>query len=179
MVSAHLVTTGMGPVYDGVGHFLMTPEDLIPGLAIALFAGLRGPRSGRLTLFLFPLSWFLGGVVGLLVASAPPFPIAILSFLLLGGLIAADLYLPDKAITVLITGIGTVHGFYNGAAMAGGPGFSGLIGIACTLFVLVSLASAFIVSLKPEWTRVAVRVTGSWIAAMGVLMLGWAVKTNS
>lgn len=24
---AHLVTTGMGPVYDGIGHLLLTPED--------------------------------------------------------------------------------------------------------------------------------------------------------
>ena len=35
--SAHLVTTGLGPVYDGIGHLVMTPEDLIPALAIALF----------------------------------------------------------------------------------------------------------------------------------------------
>ena len=40
--SAHLVTTGLGPVYDGIGHLVMTLEDLIPALAIALFAGLRG-----------------------------------------------------------------------------------------------------------------------------------------
>ena len=44
--SAHLVTTGLGPVYDGIGHLVMTPEDLIPALAIAFFAGLRGAASG-------------------------------------------------------------------------------------------------------------------------------------
>jgi hypothetical protein len=40
--AAHLVTTGMGPVYDGIGHLLLTPEDLVPALAMALYAGLRG-----------------------------------------------------------------------------------------------------------------------------------------
>jgi hydrogenase/urease accessory protein HupE len=40
--AAHLVTTGMGPVYDGIAHLLLTPEDLVPVLAIALYAGLRG-----------------------------------------------------------------------------------------------------------------------------------------
>jgi hypothetical protein len=33
-----------------------------------------------------------------------------------------------------------------------------------------------VVSLKAKWTRIAVRVAGSWIAAMGILLLGWAVK---
>jgi len=54
---AHLVTTGMGPVYDGIGHLLLTPEDLIPVIAVALYAGLRGKTQGRRALFLFPLAW--------------------------------------------------------------------------------------------------------------------------
>ena len=32
---AHLVNTGLGPVYDGVSHFALTPEDLLPALALA------------------------------------------------------------------------------------------------------------------------------------------------
>jgi hypothetical protein len=37
----------MGPIYDGLLHFLTSPEDLVPVLALALFAGLRGVRYGR------------------------------------------------------------------------------------------------------------------------------------
>jgi len=44
------------------------------------------------------------------------------------------------------------------------------------IFVLVALASAFVVSLKRPWTRIAVRVAGSWIFASGLLMLGWMIK---
>ena len=43
---AHLNATGMGPVYDGVMHFLTSPEDLVPALALALLAGLRGAACG-------------------------------------------------------------------------------------------------------------------------------------
>jgi hypothetical protein len=32
--SAHLITTGTGPVYDGIGRLVMTHEDLIPVLAL-------------------------------------------------------------------------------------------------------------------------------------------------
>jgi len=174
---AHLVTTGMGPVYDGIGHLLLTPEDLIPVMAIALFVGLRGKAPGRRTLFFFPLAWLIGGFAGLMVTSSTPvFPLHILSFLLLGGLIAADLRLPDNVITVLVIAVGTIHGFYNGIAMEGGPGISGLFGISSLLFVLVAIASAFVISLRSAWTRVAVRVAGSWIAAVGLLMFGWMVK---
>jgi hypothetical protein len=35
---AHLVETGLGPVYDGIAHFALTPEDLIPALALAVLA---------------------------------------------------------------------------------------------------------------------------------------------
>jgi hypothetical protein len=65
--SAHLVTTGLGPVYDGIGHLVMTPEDLIPTLAIALFAGLRGAAPGRRALFVLPLAWFAGGLLGVIM----------------------------------------------------------------------------------------------------------------
>jgi hypothetical protein len=30
--------------------------------------------------------------------------------------------------------------------------------------------------MRVRWVRVAVRVAGSWIAAIGLLMLGWAMR---
>ena len=171
--AAHLVTTGMGPVYDGIGHLLLTPEDLVPALAVALYAGLRGRAPGRRALFFFPLAWLIGGFIGLAANTMPTFPVSAFSFLLVGILIAADLRLPDNAFTVLAIAVGIMHGFFNGIALKAGPGGLGLLGIMSALFVLVAIVSAFVVSLKPPWTRIAVRVAGSWVAAMGLLMIGW------
>ena len=176
--AAHLVTTGMGPVYDGIGHLLLTPEDLIPALAVALYAGLRGTSPGRCVLFFFPLAWLIGGLAGLAVNVSPAFPLAALSFLLLGGFIAADLRLPVPFVSAMTIAVGSMHGFFNGIAMQDEPGISGLIGIMAALFVLVAIVSACVVSLRAAWTRVAVRVAGSWIAAVGLLMLGWLAKGN-
>jgi len=175
---AHLVTTGMGPVYDGIGHLLLTPEDLIPVIAVALYAGLRGKTPGRRALFFFPLAWMIGGFAGLLASSTAIYPMPMLSFLLLGTLVAADLRLPDNIITALVIAVGIIHGFFNGIAMEGGPGVSGLFGITTTLFVVVAIASASVLSIQAAWARVAVRVTGSWIAAIGLLMFGWLVRGN-
>jgi hypothetical protein len=65
----------------------------------------------------------------------------------------------------------------NGAAMAEARlGVLGLIGVAVSLFVLVALATALVVSLTRPWTRIAVRVAGSWIVATGLLLLGWWMR---
>ena len=174
--AAHLVTTGMGPVYDGIGHLLLTPEDLVPVLALALYAGLRGAVAGRRTMFLLPFAWFVGGLTGSAVNIATSLPIPAISFLILGGLVAADLCMPAAVVTGLTIMLGLVHGFLNGAVLQEGAGTLGLIGIATMLFVLVTLASALVVSLRKSWARIAVRVAGSWIAAIGLLMFGWAMR---
>ena len=176
---AHLVTTGLGPVYDGIGHLVMTPEDLIPALAIALFAGLRGAAPGRRALFLLPLAWFAGGLLGLIIDGLPTLPVAVISFLILGALVAADLKLSQKSFTAVVVVVGLVHGILNGVALKEGAGILGLIGIMATLFVIVTIVSALIVSLKQPWTRIVVRVAGSWVAAIGMLMFGWLMRRQS
>jgi urease accessory protein len=173
---AHLVTTGLGPVYDGIGHLVMTPEDLIPVLALAIFAGLRGPALGRRALFVLPLAWFVGGLFGVIIEGLPTVPVSAISFLILGVLVAADLKLSQKSVTIIVIGVGFVHGLFNGVALKEGAGVLGLIGIMVTLFVIVAIASAFIISLKQPWTRIVVRVSGSWVAAMGMLMFGWMFR---
>lgn len=174
--AAHLVTTGMGPVYDGIGHLLLTPEDLVPVLTLALFAGLRGAALGRRAMFLLPVAWLAGGLIGLRVSATPAFPVPAASFMILGTLVAADLRLPANGVAVLAVVLGLVHGVLNGTALRQGAGGLGLLGIMAALFVLVALASAFVVSLERPWTRIAVRVAGSWVAASGLLLLGWAFR---
>jgi urease accessory protein len=174
--AAHLVTTGMGPVYDGIGHLLLTPEDLVPVLAIALYAGLRGAAAGRRAMFFLPVAWLVGGLAGSALNVTTALPIPAISFLILGGLVAADLCLPAAAVTGLAIALGLVHGFLNGAALRDGAGTLGLIGIAMMLFVLVPVIAACVVSLGKPWARIAVRVAGSWIAAIGLLTFGWAMR---
>jgi hypothetical protein len=50
-----------------------------------------------------------------------------------------------------------------------------LLGLSLAVFVVVALCASLVIPLRQHWTRVAVRVAGSWIAASGLLMLGWAL----
>ncbi len=175
--SAHLVSTGLGPFYDGISHFALTPEDLLPVLALALLAGLSGPRSARAALFVLPVAWLAGGLLGLTRSSELLMPALTASTLLvLGALVALDRRLPLGFVASLAAALGLFHGYLNGAAQLGALG---LAGVAATLFVVVALVTAFVFSLRAPWSRVAVRVAGSWLVAISMLMIGWTFRAGS
>jgi hydrogenase/urease accessory protein HupE len=175
---AHLNSTGMGPIYDGLMHFLTSVDDLVPVLALSLLAGLRGARYGRRALFVLPSVWLAGGVLGLSASATDGSAVVSATwFVLLGGLLAADAKLSLGVVTALVALLGLHHGYLNGAGIgATGAAVLALVGLAGAVFLLVALAAAFVVRLRAEWARIVVRVTGSWIAASGILMLGWAMR---
>lgn len=175
---AHLNSTGMGPVYDGLLHFLMSPEDLVPALALALLAGLRGVEFGRRASLTLPVAWLAGSLIGMTAAvSTGSALLPAFWFLLMGALVIADARLSLRLLTALAVLLGLAHGYLNGAGM----GHSGIVliavsGLVSGVFVLTVLTSALVTRARAPWARVAVRVAGSWIAASGLLMLGWSLR---
>jgi hypothetical protein len=73
--------------------------------------------------------------------------------------------------------LGLLHGSLNGTDLGQQRTFGlGIAGVAVALFVIVSLLAGQVASVRLAWGRIVVRVAGSWIAATGLLMLGWAVR---
>jgi hydrogenase/urease accessory protein HupE len=177
---AHLESSGMGPLYDGLMHFLTSPEDLVPALALAMLAALRGAAHGRRAMFALPAAWLLGSLFGLSAAAANAGALgAALWFLLLGGLVVVDAKLSLRSMTALGALLGLVHGYLNGTGMGlSVSAIVAVVGLAAAVFVLVTLFAAAIVPLRAHWARIAVRVAGSWIAASGLLMLGWSARAS-
>jgi hydrogenase/urease accessory protein HupE len=176
-----LVSSGLGPFFDGVTHLLVSPDDLLGVIALSLLAGLNSKGHGRQLLFLLPTAWIVGGLFGLRETTELLAPVAsALSFLVIGVLVATDIRLRPPVLFGLTCLFGLFHGYLNGTLAAQeGLGFTGVVGVAVTVFVLVALLASFVVSLRAYWTRVAVRVAGSWIAAIGLLMVGWTLKSSS
>lgn len=177
------MTTGLGPVYDGIGHFLLSPEDVLPAVALAVFVGLRGNEASRRALAALPVGWIAGGIAGTFI----PLPTisgqaaAAISFIVLGLLVAFDRNLRPILVSGIAVLVGAAHGFFNGIAMkeAGvGTSILELIGVSITLFVIVALTASFISPIKNVVARIVVRVSGSWIAAIGLLLLGWTLRTK-
>lgn len=178
LAQAHLVNSGLGPFYDGALHLLLSPGDLLGLVAVALLAGLRGVRAGRLTVIVLPIAWLLSGLIGLNLSLTLELPwLSVLSFVVLGMLVAADLKLAPLLVAVLAGLYGVLHGLLNGVALAAiGAGPLSLFGIVVTVLVIALLTTAAVVPLRRVWMRIAVRVAGSWVAAVGMLMLGWLAQ---
>src|SRR5580693_4246291 len=113
---AHLMNTGFGPFYDGLTHLFVTPEDLLPVIALALMAGLRGPRFGRAVLFALPVGWLVGSAAGLLLAQPITLPVAeTIVTIALGVLLVTDRPLPLVLVGCLAILLGLFHGILNGS----------------------------------------------------------------
>jgi urease accessory protein len=178
---AHLVTTGLGPVYDGVAHLALSPADLAVVMVLTFLAAMRGPRQGRWLLALLPAAWLVGGLTGLMYPINTSLDWATgVSFLLAGALVAADRNLPLPVVATLAAVIGALHGFLTGAALARTPSAPlELTGTLVALILVVTLLAGLVVSTKAFWARVVVRVLGSWIAATGLLMIGWSLRAGN
>jgi hydrogenase/urease accessory protein HupE len=176
--SAHLVDSGLGSFYDGVAHPFVTPADILAVVALALLAGLGGKAHGRAVLFVLPAAWVAGALAGQLT-TLPAGVAAVSAGLLvgLGGLVAAGRRLPRALMIAAALTCGLILGSFNGAALAGsGSGSLAIVGIGCAVFVIVALVAGQAAALEKDWARIVVRVAGSWISAIGLLMLGWAAR---
>ena len=177
IAEAHLVATGMGPLYDGVSHFGLSPEDIAPVVALGLFAGLRGPATARPLLAVLPLAWLAGGMIALSGAALPQAAQSAMTvglFLALGGLLALDARLEARSCLGLAAILGLARGLgdLSGSAFSG-PNLFSLAGMAGAAAVVFALATSVSLPLRRFWMIIAVRVGGSWLAALGLLMAGW------
>ncbi len=175
------MNTGFGPFYDGITHLFMTPEDVLAAAAIAVLAGLRGPRFGRWVLLVLPAAWLAGAAAGPLLGPHVPAALAMpLGLIAAGGLAATDARISMNWALALAALLGLLHGCTNGADLAAeGLGAAALGGIAFAVFCVVALLAGQVATLQGGWTRVAARVAGSWIAAIGLFMLGWALRPGT
>lgn len=175
---AHLVSSGVGPFYDGIAHFFVSPDDLLVVVALAILAGLAGKSAARGAVLALPASWLLGAAVGLNLASAEgPAWLIPLATLAVGLLAAIRPRLPALVPAVLAALLGVLHGSQNGVAMAStGTPFLAALGIASAVALAILLLAALCASLQSGWQTVAARTLGSWVAAIALLSLAWQFR---
>lgn len=175
---AHLVNTGFGTFYNGVVHLFITPSDMLVTIGLGLLAGLCGAAASRGVIIALPAAWLIGEMSGSIYPTAITLPwLTTLSFGMVGVLVALNANMSRTVLLVLTCGAGLLHGFVNGATMvAAGTDRLGMLGAVIAVWITITLIAAQVVSLRAQWSRVMVRVAGSWISAIGLLMFGWLVK---
>jgi hydrogenase/urease accessory protein HupE len=175
---AHLVSTGAGPFYDGTAHFFLTYEEILPVIALALFAGLRGARYGRWFIAALPIAWIIGAIAGLFFPKLvlPPAFSTVFLLLIPGVLLALDWNLSFKIVLSITALFGFLLGFSNGIAFSQDSGILGIAGSTASALIIAILCSSLAVTFSRGWTRIAIRVAGSWLVALSLLALGWSFR---
>jgi hypothetical protein len=166
---AHLASTGLGPVYDGIYHLALTPRQILPMAALALFAGLRGPAHARLVLAILPLTWLIACLAGPGWNGDGAALICAATILATGALLASAAPLPPGATAAAAGLTGLALGCCYDAPAGLGPTAGGL----ALVFVALALLASVSLPLRRLAGLIAVRVAGSWTAALGLLLLGW------
>ena len=179
LLFAHLTETGFGGFYDGIVHLLITPSDVLLVLGLALLAGQQGAAGGRLLLALLPVSWWLGGSVGRIWGLDQTLGlITTLMVIGVGVLVALAQRVRSSLLALLVITSGALFGLVNGftmpSALSGGS--LDMLGVVSAVAVLSVLISGQVVVMRSLGLKIAVRVTGSWIAAAGLLSLGLWLK---
>ncbi|WP_170937091.1 MULTISPECIES: HupE/UreJ family protein [Rhodomicrobium] len=175
---AHLVSTRFGDFYDGMLHPVTSLEHIVPWLALGLLMAAR-PQAGRWALLAFPAGLAIGVTLDAAMPALPGFGTAnLVSILVLGGLVALDLPLSAAAFAVIACALGISHGYVNGTAMAATTNpvlFAPGVVMAGYLMILLTAAAGAFVTRRWSAARIALRALGSWIFAIGVMMLGTAL----
>ena len=175
---AHSLSSRFGDFYGGMLHPVTALEHALPIFALGLLAGQQGARAARWLLLVFPLALLLGAALATVAPTVPWVPVVNqASFALLGALVAGAWRLPLPGVIALAALFGLSHGYANGNAMT--PEVAAHLfvpGVASIGFIAAAVVSAVTLALsaRAQWLRIAVRVAGSWIAAIGILMIGVA-----
>ena len=161
---AHLVPTGLGPWGDGMAR-------------LVLLAVQNGRSwSDRLALVL-PLSWLVGGLGGLLVGRELPLALPCAALVTAVGVLVtlgAALRLSERFLLGGTAALSLLFGLVAGSSLADhGGALQALLGEAVAIAVVTALLLMALDPPHPRWLALGLRVVGSWIAASGLLMLGW------
>jgi len=176
---AHLVSTDLGPFYDGAAHPLVSPQDLLTILGLAILAAYGGATSGRRLIVSLTLAWATGVCVGFAVVDGQlEFPVATAAVILILGILGLSrMRVPSGVLVSASAFIGFARGVMNGSAARAADGqWLSVLGIVLGVFVLGALLTGGSKWLENRRPAVVLRVIGSWIAAIGLLMLGWELQ---
>jgi hypothetical protein len=189
----HPQASGNTAIVSGIEKFWIEPTELMLSLGLSSLAIQVGKqRTGSLFLLL-PTTWILGALAGfyapaiviLNIVTTPgleiigknPSLILALGLIVVGGLVAADQRMDRYWFRVLVILEGLFSGLINGLLLNGHPGgFEGLSGEWATMGLFVFLATYLFQKFPVHWANIAIRVIGSWVAAAGILLLGFYIK---
>jgi urease accessory protein len=150
---------------------------------MGMLAGSLGASKGRWLVLAFPLGLLAGLGLGRATGFVSAGPAADAGMILvLGLLLAAAVRMPMALLCAIAFGLAVMRGAANAGDL--GPETNRLLfaaGLACAGYAAITLTMAVTLAFRrPEagasmaWRGIAIRAFGGWIAAIGLMMVGFA-----
>ncbi len=178
---AHIIGARLGDFYGGALHPLTGLADVILWLALGMLAGMQTRLWSRWMVVAFPAGLLAGFAIGLWSGwTEDRMGVDAALMIALGGLTAAAVRVPGPVLLAL----GFAIAVLRGAANASGVGATtDLTLFACGLtaagYAAMTLTVALVSAFRRAgdgWRGIAIRAGGSWIAAIGVMVGGYALS---
>jgi hydrogenase/urease accessory protein HupE len=167
----HLVNARFGDFYAGMFHICTAIEYILPIIALGLWAGQQTKRTTRISLVSMGSAMIFGAAYGTKLSESLPFNYFCIGLLiLLGILISLQLKVSNYIVASISILAGLVTGLANGAAWVSGMlAVHYTSGVVLSGIILMTLVTGLVLSSEKNWQQIAVRVVGSWIAALGIM----------
>lgn len=184
---AHIIASRLGDFYTGALHPLTDLQDVVSWLAIGVLAGSLGAATGRWLVVVFPTGLLAGLVIGPSwdLAGGNAANAAVL--LALGLLLAAAARIPAVLLAVIAFALAVMRGAANAADLA--PETNRVLyaaGLAGAGYAAITLIMALTLTFRradagpaTAWRGIAIRALGGWIAAIGLMMVGFALAARA
>jgi hydrogenase/urease accessory protein HupE len=181
---AHIVASRLGDFYAGALHPLTDLQDLVLWSALGLLAGSLGAAQGRWLVLVLPLGLLVGLILGLAFGVGAVGPMANAGMMVvLGLLLAARIRIRAVPLCAIALGLALMRGVVNASGVA--PETNRLLfaaGLAGAGYAAITLIMALTLAFRGSdaepsaaWRGIAIRACGSWIAAIGLMMGGFAL----
>lgn len=177
LASAHPIK-GVGDFYAGTLHPLISLDFVLPVVALALLAGQQRRTAAIAALGVFPIALVVGATIPAMFHfsfTAMPGAVEWLGPALMsmaGICVALSLRGPTVAVAALFAVFGFILGLIQGlevTAATSAPKF--ILGVGCCGLIVVAYGIGLVRRLHRPWTRIAIRIAGSWVAAAGLMVL--------
>jgi hypothetical protein len=166
-------------VVDGARLFAGSLQYLLPVVAAALIAR-RGSRASlRNDVLSLVAGVTLGMFGGHLVTDAlSVVVVARIQLILLGLIVLIDLRLPVVIVSLLCILTGALVGLEHGVTPLGDPAAEPALTIGFLLIAAAAFAAGGLVSqrFRTGWQHIAIRIIGSWLAAIGAIYVACLIK---
>lgn len=178
---AHLAIKGAGDFGNGALHPLVTPQHLMIVLGLALLLGMRVPLRLKLPMASLAISSAIAlGVISWIPFSPPELFLTLIA-MILGLLVAIGRTLPPAVLAGICAICAVAVGLDSGVDPESGMvvwktlsgTWLGITGVTGYLALAVSNGA------EKNWARTGMRILGSWIFAIAILMLAFALRSKS